>query len=148
MPRITGNPSKMFNVAYAEEIVRIARVTSTNTVVINNCSTLISRMINKEGNGNTTGNVKNLSKTFGRHIQTFSKLFAKSLEFLESICTKNLIDLIVLTWTDYKLPFRFYSQLTVTQTLGFVEADSLSVRHVLNMYNATVRSQVPGLKRG
>ena len=44
-------------------------------------------MINKERNVNTISNT--LLLTLGRHIQTFSKLFAKSLELVESICTKN-----------------------------------------------------------
>ena len=96
MPRLTSNiPSKMFNAAYAVEIL-IVRVTSTKTIFINRYSTRICRMIYKEGNTNTIGNVKTLSKTFGGRIQTFSKLFAKSLEFVEPICTKNLIGLIVL----------------------------------------------------
>ena len=105
MPRLTSDiPSKMFNVAYAAEILRIVRATTIKTVFINHYSSPISRMINKEGNINT--NSKTLSKAFGRHIQTFNKLFAKSLEFVESVCTKNQL-LIVLAWTDYELRFRF-----------------------------------------
>ena len=88
MPRITSNiPFKMFNAAYAVEILRIGRVTSAETIIMNHCSILISRMIDKEGNVNTISNT--LSKTFVRHIQTFSKLYAKSPEFVESICPNN-----------------------------------------------------------
>ena len=87
MPRITGNIlSKMFNVAYAVEILQI-RVNSTKSIFINHSSTLISIRINKEGNIDTIS--KTLTKTFGRHIQNFGKLFAKPLEFVESICTKS-----------------------------------------------------------
>ena len=49
MLRLTSNiSSKMFNAAYAVEILRIGRVTSTKTIFINHCSTLISRMITKK----------------------------------------------------------------------------------------------------
>ena len=47
MPRVTSILSKMFNVAYAVEILRISRVTSTKTIFINHCSTFICRMIIK-----------------------------------------------------------------------------------------------------
>ena len=88
MSRITSDIlSKMFNVAYAVEILKISRVTSTKRIFIKHCPTLISRMINKEGNIDTIS--KTLSKTFDRHVQSFSKLLTKSVEFVESICTKS-----------------------------------------------------------
>ena len=88
--------SKMFNVAYAVEILKISRVTSTKSIFIKHCSNLISRMINKEGNIDTIS--KTLSKTFSRHVQSFSKLFTKSLELVESICTKS--NYIWLFWLE------------------------------------------------
>ena len=74
MPHLISNiPSKTINAVWAIEILRIARVTSTKTSFINHCSTLISRMISKEGNINPISNT--LSKT----VNTF-KLLVSSLQ--------------------------------------------------------------------
>ena len=75
----------MHNSAYVVEILRIGRITSTKTIFINHCSAPISRTINKEENVNTIS--KTLSKTFGKHIQNFSKFLQN--QFVESIYTKN-----------------------------------------------------------
>ena len=77
----------MFNAAYAVEILRIGRVTSTKIIFINHCSTLIFRMINKEGKANTIS--KTLPKTFDRHIQTFCQLFAKQQNLQNQFALKT-----------------------------------------------------------
>ena len=95
MPHLTGKCLVLLVIFHLKcLILRIGGVTSTKTIFINDCLTLVSRMINKEGNVNTIS--KTLSKRFSRYIQTFSKLFAKSLEFVEPICTK--INYIWLFW--------------------------------------------------
>ena len=131
----------MFNAAHTVEILRIGRVTSTKIIFINHCSTLISRMINKEGNANTIS--KTLSKTFGRHIQTFCQLFAKHQNLQNQFALKaTTFDCFGLdrlsTNLQVLIPFGY---LAITQTLGFGKAESLSVCTIKHVY-ATVRSQV------
>ena len=80
----------------------MARATTTKTNSINQCSTLIYRMVNQEGNVKTI--FKTLSKTFCRHFETFSKFFAISLAFVEFF---EITQLFVATWTDDGLLFTF-----------------------------------------
>lgn len=66
----------MINVACTVEVLRIARVNSTKINFINHCSTLISSVINKEGNINPIS--KALSKK-NFLVDTF-KLLVSSLQ--------------------------------------------------------------------
>ena len=70
----------MFNETYVAETLRIARVTCTKAIFINHYSTAIFRLINQGENVSTIS--KTLSKTFGRHFQTFSKFYARLLGFI------------------------------------------------------------------
>ena len=85
MSHLSSNiPFKLFYAACMAEILRIGRVTSTKTNFINHCSTVISRMINQ-------GVLTPFSRQYPNHLvdtlRFFSKFFATSLEFVESICT-------------------------------------------------------------
>ena len=84
MPYLNSNlPSKMFYSAFGAEILRTARTTSTLNDFISNSKRLLKRM--KKQGGNMKSISKTLSKTFGRHFESFHKFYSTSIEFVDSI---------------------------------------------------------------
>ena len=84
MPYLASNvPSKMFYSAYGSEILRTEKATSSKLIFLNNSKKLITRMYKQGGRIKTFSHT--LVKVFGRHFQTFQKLFSTSSKIIESL---------------------------------------------------------------
>ena len=81
--------SKMLYSTYESEILKNKKTTNSKLIFLSNSKKLITRMCKQGGRIKTFSHT--LAKAFGRHFQTFHKLFPTSSKVIEPLRKQQIV---------------------------------------------------------